>query len=147
MLKTLTLKQAIAQAFDIDGRTIPEFTSSKPVQEARNWLDRQGVKYDYVRGAKQNGVFIFTRGAGSPQFAVIDDDTEQTAGLLALATLAPKKYHSKSEQRRVEASQAAKVQGDDVESAPTITNSPEDQADTEMTVTEPTPKRTTRRKK
>ena len=147
MIQTTTLKLAIAEVFDLDGRSIPEFTSSKPLKEARAWLDREGIKYNYVRGAKQNGVFVFTRGAGSPQFAVVTDETDTTGGLLALATLSPK-YKSKSEQRRHEAQEASQVQGDDVESAPTITNSPEDQADTEMTVTDPTPKkRTSRRKK
>lgn len=147
MMKTTTLSDAISQVFGI--KDVPVFTSSKPVKQARAWLDGQGIKYDYIKYGKKNGVFIFTRGAGSPQYAVIGENDEIGAGVQSLASLSPK-YKSKSEQRRVEASQAAQIEGDDVESAPVITNSPESEADSETTVVEPktsTTNRKSRRKK
>lgn len=143
MIKTLTLEEAIATAFGLDN--VPTFTTSKPLLEARQWLDRQGVKYNYERGVRgKRGVYVFTRGAGSPQYTVLDDETELQRGIQSLATLSPK-YKSKSEERRIEAS---RIENDDVESAPTITNSPQDQADSETTVVQPKArKRVSRRKK
>lgn len=127
-------------------KDVPEFTASKPVKQARAWLEAQGVKFNYVKNSRANGVFVFTRGAGSPQYAVVTDETAVETGLQALGTLSPK-YKSKSEQRRHEAMNAEKIENDGVESAPIITNSPEDEADSEMTVVNPTPKRGSRRKK
>jgi len=146
MNATVTLKQGIAQAFGIDGRKLPEFNSSKPLKEAREWLDREGIEYRYEKGQFGVGLVAFVRGAGSPQYMVVTDESEvNTPGNAPLALLAPK---SKSQSRRINASQAAKVEGDDVESAPTITNSPENEADSETTVTEPEkPKRRGLRRK
>lgn len=143
MTTTVTLKQGIAQAFNLDGRSVPEFKSSKPLKEAREWLERQGIEYTYEVGQFGVGLVAFTRGAGSPQYTVVTDENEvNTPGNAPIAVLAPK-YHSKSEQRRVEATRAAKIENDDVESTPTITNSPESEANSETTVTEP---KTTKRR-
>lgn len=135
MIKTTTLEDAISQVFGID--EVPAFKSSKPVKEARAWLESQNIKFDYHKNAQAIGVFVFTRGAGSPQYAVLNDGDDVGGGVQALATLAP---NGKAK--------AKKIENDDVESTPTISNSPEDQADAEMTVPDPKPrKRVARRKK
>lgn len=145
MLKTMTLSEAIAEAFGI--KDVPEFTQSKPVKQAREWLDAKKQPYTYTRGVADRGVLVFTRGAGSPQYTVIDKDTDITGGTAVLGTLTPK---SKSQQRRedaMNADDASHIQGDDVESTPVISNSPESDADSETTVVNPKPSRRLRRKK
>lgn len=147
MIKTLTLKQAVSEAFDIDGRTIPEFTSSKPLKEARAWLDRENRPYTYERGPstaslKAGSVIVFTRGAGSPQYAVFGENQAVPGGTQILAALIPK---SKSQARR---ETAMNVSDDTVESTPVITEAPEDQSEPQMTVTSPdAPKRRTSRRR
>jgi hypothetical protein len=82
MKTDLTLNQAIAQYFDIDGRTLPAFTAAKPVLQAREWLTANGHELEYTKGElpKDNrGIVVYSRG-GSPMFAVIDGDASALAG-------------------------------------------------------------------
>lgn len=142
MIKSLTLKQAIAQAFDIDGRTIPDFTSSKPVQEARNWLERNKHTFEYQRNYLDKGLVVYAFGGGNPQFTVVetDDDLKQFAGAQVFATLSvPKRGRkSKSQQRRENA-----MSGNDVnanigaDQTPVIASAPNDEASSGGTVIDP----------
>lgn len=114
MIKSLTLKQAIAQAFNIDGRTIPEFTSSKPVKEARDWLERNSHTFDYQRGALNDGLVVYSFGGGNPQFTVVDGDADKLKGAQIFASLsvAKKTRKSKSQQRRENVSAGREVNAD-----------------------------------
>lgn len=113
MIKSLTLKQAIAQTFDVDGRKLPEFTSSKPVQQAREWLERNGTKFDYQRNYLDKGMVIYAFGGGNPQYTVVETDADLDAlkGAQVFGTLSvPKRGRkSKSQERRENAMKQADV--------------------------------------
>lgn len=136
MIKTLTLKQAIAQAFDIDGRTIPDFTSSKPVKQARDWLERNGHKFDYTPRVVADGIVVHSFGGGNPVFTVIEGNAAELEHAQIFATLAPIKRgrKSKSQERREKAMQ---ISNEPVESTPVIADAPNDEASTGGTVIEP----------
>jgi hypothetical protein len=85
----LTLNQAIASHFDIDGRTLPEFKSSKPVVEAREWLARNDHNVEYLKRSlptDNKGVVVYSRG-GIPMFGVIDGDVTELRGSTVLGSL------------------------------------------------------------
>lgn len=80
MKMDLTLNQAIAEYFDIDGRTLPTFKSGKPVQEARDWLTENGHELQYNKRSLptgDHGIVIYSRG-GVPMFAVVDGDASES---------------------------------------------------------------------
>jgi hypothetical protein len=137
MIKTLTLEEAIAQVFGV--KDVPAFTDNKPMVEARALLDSKKIEYVYERGTVQdNSIVVFSRGASSPMIALSEDNSFK--GAVVYGSLAPK-TKSKSQERR------EAIMNDDVESAPVITDSPEENADEEMTVTNPKPSKTTRKGK
>ncbi len=155
MIKTLPLREAVSKVFGIDLADVPEFLDVKPVKELRSWLDREGIEYVHQRGVLADGIVVFTIGAGSPQYTIVEGNPEGMRGAMIFASIAPK-TKTKPFINKHEAPEAdengndiTQVQNDDVESAPVITNSPEDEADSEMTVVNPKPRkqRNTRRKK
>ena len=88
----LTLNQAIAEYFDIDGRTIPEFKSGKPVAQAREWLATEGHEFEYMkRSLPTDGksLVIYTRG-GVPMYGVIDN-ADAVRGTQILGSIVIKK--------------------------------------------------------
>lgn len=154
MIKTLPLREAVSQVFDIDLIDVPHFLDVKPVKELRSWLDRKEIPYTHERGKLGDGIVVFTIGAGSPRYTIVEGDADKMRGAMIFATLGPKdkkksfKKADQPEEVDAEGQPITQVQNDDVESAPVITNSAQDEADSEMTVVDPKPrKRTTRRKK
>ena len=93
MIKTFTLEDAISQVFSVDG--VPQFRTYKPVQEAREWLQRNEIEFDYERSTLKDGIVFFAFGSGQPQIAVVDGDGDRLKGAMILATLSPKKKVSK----------------------------------------------------
>lgn len=132
MIKTFTLEDAITQVFNVDD--VPQFKTYKPVKEARAWLERNGIDFEYQRETVKDGIAIITYGAGQPLYVIVDGNHKDLRGAQVLGVLSPK-YKSKSEQRRVE---AIKADSADVEEPPVIENAPE-QSEPEMTVTDETP--------
>lgn len=152
MIKTLPLREAVAQVFGLDLKEVPDFQDVKPVKELRGWLDRQNIKYSHERGKLADGIVVFTIGAGSPQYTIVEGDTSHLRGAMIFASITPdvkaKPRINTAPEVDENGQDITQVQGDDVESAPVITNSAQDEADGEMTVTDPKPrKRYTRRKK
>lgn len=133
MIKTYPLREAIAKAFDIDLDTIPEFTSSKPVKQAREWLASKGYNVDYRRGEAPVGSFaVVTFGASGPMNTVVEEG-DSFKGARVLASLSPGK--SKSQQRREAIMSDA--EGENVEEAAIVTEAPEEQSQPQTTVVEP----------
>lgn len=137
MIKTTTLREAVAEVFGYELKKVPEFTSSKPLQQVREWLDREGKKYKYEKGRAGNGVVVYSVGAGNPQYAIVEDNFD-VMGAQILAVLSPK---SKSQERREKA-----MNEDKSEETPKVENAAEDQSEPQTTVPEPKkPRKTTRK--
>lgn len=89
MIKTFTLEDAISQVFSVDG--VPEFRTYKPVKEARAWLERNELDFEYQRKQLTDGIVFFAFGAGQPQITIVDGDAEKLKGAQILAVLKPTK--------------------------------------------------------
>lgn len=107
MITTLTLQEAISQVFGLND--VPEFRTVKPFKEAREWLDRKGIDYNFDRTTVQNGIAVYAFGAGQPQYTIIENDAEKLKGATIHGILS---LRSKSQARRIKESQNVVVQGD-----------------------------------
>jgi hypothetical protein len=135
MITTLTLQEAISQVFGLND--VPEFRTVKPFKEAREWLDRKGIDYNFDRTTVQNGIAVYAFGAGQPQYTIIEDDAEKLKGATIHGILS---LRSKSQARRIGALQADVVVDD--ESGDVSLENP---VEVESPVETPKPKRKARK--
>lgn len=91
MKTNLTLNQAIADYFDIDGRTIPAFDGGKPVAQARDWLTSEKHGFEYIKRdvPQSGGLVIYTRG-GVPIYGVLGKGESLPAGSMLLGSFVKK---------------------------------------------------------
>ena len=87
MIKTYSIEEAIAKEFGL--KDVPTFTDFKPFREAREWLNRENVEFDYTKGEAKSGVVVFAYGASSPQITVVEKpaDIKALKGATIFATL------------------------------------------------------------
>ena len=87
----LTLNQAIAEYFDIDGRTIPAFNGGKPVAQAREWLSDNEHGFEYIkRGVSPSGgIVVYTRG-GVPLYGILGKGESLPAGSMLHGSIVKK---------------------------------------------------------
>ena len=87
MKKNLTLNQAVAEYFGIDGRKLPEFNASQPVDQARAYLKSEhDVDTEYTSFEANDGIVVYSQG-GMPIFAVADGDADELRGVTIHGTL------------------------------------------------------------
>lgn len=91
MKANLTLNQAIAEYFDIDGRSIPAFNGGKPVAQAREWLSQNEHGFEYIKRdvPKSGGLVIYTRG-GVPLYAILEKGDSLPAGSMLHGSIVKK---------------------------------------------------------
>ena len=87
----LTLNQAIAEYFDIDGRTIPAFKGGKPVAQAREWLASNEHEFEYIKRdvPASGGIVVYTRG-GVPLYGVLGKGESLPAGSMLHGSIVKK---------------------------------------------------------
>jgi hypothetical protein len=88
MIKTDTLEQAISEVFNLSD--VPQFTDYKPFKQAREWLERKEIPFEFKKRQLGRGIVAFSRGAGQPQYAIVtDENVDQLKGAMVHGTLEP----------------------------------------------------------
>ena len=142
MIQSTTLEKAISEAFNIDGRKVPKFTSSKPVKQAREWLVKEGFEVEYKRGElKAGSVCVYTYGASNPMYTVVSEGDELKGATILAGLSATKK--SKSQERR----EAVQNEENADDETPEVVSAPEPQSEPQTTVVDDKSKRSSRRKR
>ena len=77
MIDTTDLRTAISKVFDIKLKDVPEFTSSKPVNQAKDWLERNDHEFNYHKAELKAGIVIFAFGSSNPMITIVEKDDDE----------------------------------------------------------------------